>query len=348
MKCPDVRVVLLLAVAFGQVAPSLAEGRDKLDVIVLKNGDRVTGEIQSLAYGRLALETDSMGTVEIEWPDVVSVESPQGFIIEDVEGNILYGSFARAAEAGHLAVAGGDNVARGVAMPKVARLSQSEERWLDRVHGSFSLGFDYTKSSDITVLSGSFNTNYRGPKSNWNFNVDVNSTRDPVQGTIDRDSIRYGYRWLQPGGRFWAGLTSLERNEQTGIEARAMVGGGYGSYFFQTSTHEVAALAGVGATREWATGQANNQSSLEGILGFDWRIFDFATPKTNLTARAVVFPSLTESGRYRTESNVSLRREIISDFYLDLSFYHTYDSDPPDELAETSDYGVVTSLGYSF
>jgi putative salt-induced outer membrane protein YdiY len=198
------------------------------------------------------------------------------------------------------------------------------------------------------VLSGSFNTNYSGPKSSWNFNVDVNSTRDPVQGTIDRDSIRYGYRWLQPGGRFWAGLTSLERNEQTGIDARAMVGGGYGSYFFQTSTHEVAALAGVGATREWATGAAADQSSLEGILGLDWRIFDFATPKTNLTARAVVFPSLTESGRYRTESNVSLRREIISDFYLDLSFYHTYDSDPPDEFAETSDYGVVTSLGYSF
>jgi len=62
----------------------------------------------------------------------------------------------------------------------------------------------------------------------------------------------------------------------------------------------------------------------------------------------VLFPSLTESGRYRTDSSVSLRREIVSDFFLDLSFYYTYDSDPPDALAETSDYGVVTSLGYSF
>lgn len=348
MKRPDVRVALLLAVSFCQAALCQAGERDKLDVIVLKNGDRVTGEIQSLAYGRLAVETDSMGTVQIEWPDVVSIESPQGFMLEDVEGNLLYGSFARATEAGRLAIAGDGRITQQVAIPEIARLSQSEERWLDRVHGSFSLGFDYTKSSDITVLSGSFNTNYRGPKSTWNFNVDVNSTRDPNQGTIDRDSIRYGYRWLQPGGRFWAGLTSLERNEQTGIEARAMVGGGYGSYFFQTSTHEVAVLAGVGATREWATGQADDQSSLEGILGFDWRIFDFATPKTNLTARAVLFPSLTESSRYRTDSSVSLRREIVSDFYLDLSFYHTYDSDPPDALAETSDYGVVTSLGYSF
>jgi putative salt-induced outer membrane protein YdiY len=289
-----------------------------------------------------------MGTVELEWLDIVRVESPQGFMVEDVQGNLLYGSIARDPESGYLAVASGDGLTHRVGMPQVARLSQSEERLLDRVHGSFSLGFDYTKSSDITVLSGSFNTNYRGPKSSWNFNVDLNSTRDPTQGTIDRDSIRYGYRWLQPGGRFWTGLTSVERNEQTGIEARLLVGGGYGNYFLQTASNEVAALVGVAATREWATGQAEDQSSLEAVLGGDWRVFDFASPKTNLTARAVLFPNLTESGRYRTDSSISLRREIITDFYLDLSFYHNYDSDPPDELASTSDYGIVTSLGYSF
>jgi putative salt-induced outer membrane protein YdiY len=348
MKCADARVTVLFAALLFVATPGHAGERDKLDVIVLKNGDRVTGEIQSLAYGRLAVETDSMGTVQIEWPDVVSIESPQGFMLEDVEGNLLYGSFRRSTEAGQLAIAGDGQITRQVGIPTIARLSQSEERWLDRVHGSFSLGFDYTKSSDITVLSGSFNTNYRGPKSSWNFNVDVNSTRDPVQGTIDRDSIRYGYRWLQPGRRFWAGVTSLERNEQTGIEARALVGGGYGKFFFQSASHEVAVLAGLGAIREWATGDADDQTSLEGILGVDWRIFDFATPKTNLTARAVIYPGLTESGRYRTDSSVSLRREIVSDFFLDLSVYHTYDSDPPDEFAETSDYGVVTSLGYSF
>lgn len=340
------RALFIAAALFA--ASAHAETRGKLDVIILLNGDRVTGEIQSLAYGRLALETDSMGTVQIEWPDVVSVESPQGFMIEDVEGNLLYGLIGRDPDPGHLSVTGNDRVTRRVAMARITRMSQSEERVLDRVHGSFSLGFDYTKSSDITVLSGSFNTNYRGPKSNWSFNIDLNSTRDPVQGTIDRDSIRYGYRWLQPGGRFWAGLSQIERNEQTGIEARALVGGGYGSYFFQTTSHEVAALAGIAASREWATGEADDQTSLEGLLGVDWRIFDFATPKTSLTARAVLYPSLTESGRYRTDSSVSLRREIISDFYFDLSFYHSYDSDPPDELAETSDYGVVTSLGYSF
>ncbi len=348
MKSPTGPIVAILLA--GALFPSAArpDDRAKVDVIHIANGDRLTGEIKSLAYGRLTLETDSLGTVQIEWPDVVRVESPQAFMLEDVDGNLIYGNLAQDPAAGQLSISGLDRVTRRVEMARVARLSQSEDRVLDRVHGSFSLGFDYTKASDITVLSGNFNTSYRGPQSSWNFNVDVNSTRDPEQGTIDRDSVRYGYRWLQPGNRFWAGLSSFERNEETGIEARVLVGGGYGRYFLQTTSNEVAALVGVGATREWATGQADNQTSLEGILGADWRVFDFASPTTSLTARAVLFPSLTESGRWRTDSSVSLRREIISDFFFDLSFYQTYDSDPPDEAASSTDYGVVTSLGYSF
>lgn len=339
--------VLFAAMIVG-VTPARADARDKVDVVVAFNGDRMTGEIKSLAYGRLSLETDYMGTVQIEWPDVTRVESPQEFLVEDTDGNLLYGKIARDAESGYLAIQGADHVTRRVAMPNVARLSQSEDRLLDRVHGSFSLGFDYTKASDITVLSGSFNTNYRGPKSSWSLGVDLNSTRDPTQGTLDRDSVKYSYRWLQPGARFWAGLSSIERNEETGVEARILVGGGYGSYFLQSSSNEVAALVGIAATQEWATGATGDQASLEGILGAEWRVFDFATPKTNLTAKAVLYPSLTESGRYRTDASISLRREIISDFYLDLSLYQSYDSDPPDLEAEKSDYGFITSLGYSF
>lgn len=348
MKCPARHAMALLCLALLNPAAAAANEREKVDVVVVRNGDRLTGEILSLAYGRLALDTDYMGTVQIEWPDVVSVESRQGFMIEDADGNLLYGHLPGDPAEGYLAVAGSDSIARRVAMPRVARISQSEERILDRLHGSFSLGFDYTKSSDITVLSGNFNTNYRGPKTSWSFNADVNSTRDPAQGTIDRNSIRYGYQWLRPGRRFWAGLSSVERNEETGIEARVLVGGGYGRYVLQTPSSEVAVLGGIGAAREWATGDAANQTSLEGILGLDWRIFDFASPKTSLTARAVLFPGITESGRYRTDSNISLRREIVSDFFLDLSFYHSYDSEPPDEFAASTDYGFVTSLGYSF
>jgi hypothetical protein len=38
----------------------------------------------------------------------------------------------------------------------------------------------------------------------------------------------------------------------------------------------------------------------------------------------------------------------VDDLYFELKFYGSYDSRPPSEDTEKSDYGVVTSLGYSF
>jgi hypothetical protein len=39
---------------------------------------------------------------------------------------------------------------------------------------------------------------------------------------------------------------------------------------------------------------------------------------------------------------------MIKDLFWDLNYYNTYDSDPPSGSTSTTDYGVVTSLGWSF
>jgi hypothetical protein len=61
-----------------------------------------------------------------------------------------------------------------------------------------------------------------------------------------------------------------------------------------------------------------------------------------------VYPSLTESGRWRVDVNAKFRQELVEDFFIDVSFYGNYDTDPPTLGADNSDYGVVMSLGYSF
>ena len=61
-----------------------------------------------------------------------------------------------------------------------------------------------------------------------------------------------------------------------------------------------------------------------------------------------IFPSISDWGRVRGTFDINLRREIVSDFFLDLQLYASYDSDPPSEDAASSDYGFVTSLGWSF
>ena len=64
--------------------------------------------------------------------------------------------------------------------------------------------------------------------------------------------------------------------------------------------------------------------------------------------RAVVWPSLSESDRVRVEVDIRYRHELTKDFYLGVTLYESFDSEPPTVDAVRNDWGLSTSLGYSF
>ena len=76
-------------------------------------------------------------------------------------------------------------------------------------------------------------------------------------------------------------------------------------------------------------------------------LFKLNIPTTRLSANINVFPGITESGRLRVNTDISLRNEIVRDLFWDLSFYSTYDNQPA-KGAASEDYGIVTSIGASF
>jgi hypothetical protein len=87
------RVLLSLSAILLLVTPLLA--REKSDVIVLKNGDRLTCEIQSLAMGVLYVAHDDVdGTMRIQWSKVVRVESSHLFIIKTQDGSFYTGTLS--------------------------------------------------------------------------------------------------------------------------------------------------------------------------------------------------------------------------------------------------------------
>ena len=64
----------------------------KADTVVLRNGDRVVGEIQSLDRDVLTYKTDDMGTLTIKWDKIVSIASPRYFEVELTSGERHFGS----------------------------------------------------------------------------------------------------------------------------------------------------------------------------------------------------------------------------------------------------------------
>lgn len=330
------------------LACAAVEARDKTDVITLRNGDRVTGEILELQYGQLKVSTDDMGTIAIEWAAIASIKSQYAFDVERIGGYRSYGVIGSVPERRQLVV--GD-VADQVKIDfdQVTRIAKLESTFWSRIDGSFSVGYNYAKSTDVAVQSFQFNATYRAETVAASLSTSANSSKSPEEGTLDRDSIAFTYRWLRPNRNFWAGIASLERNEELGIDSRLLLGGGFGRYVYQSPHSEIAAFAGAAGTEESIIGDAEGQTSLEGILGGSWRIFKLNTPKSSLDSELVLYPSLSESGRYRGHADVALRHEIIKDFFIDLSFYYDYDSEAPgEETTSSDDYGVTTSIGYSF
>jgi hypothetical protein len=160
-----------------------------------------------------------MGTLSIEWPAVAKLESQYTFDVEIVTGQRYLGVISATGDGKQLVVIE-DAQTTELDPLAVSRIAQVEETFLKRVNGSLSFGYNFTKSSDIKVLSTHFDASYRAETIAMGLGIDITSTTSPDQGTLDRDQITFNYQWLRPRRNFWAGLASLERNEELGIEGR--------------------------------------------------------------------------------------------------------------------------------
>lgn len=347
MNARSPRLAALFAVVAALLLSTDASARAKSDVIHLINGDRITGEIIELAYGELQVKTDSLGTVEIEWPDVVRIDSPHTFSVETNANARYFGHVGAAPEPGRVLVTTGTAQVI-LAVGDVARVGQIETGFIDRLNGSISLGFDQTKSSETSTLTFGFNVEYRSEKFNSSLDGNYNSNKTPTDGTFSQYQLWSATQFLRPGDRFWLALGSFESNKQQGIDGRLLLGGASGKYLIRNEDTELATFAGIALTQEWATLAADDQQSAEGVLGLQWKVFRFKDPETTLTSQLVVLPGLTETGRYRATGDVSLSYEIINNLDFILSLNSNYDSDPPTAGSDKVDYSLSTSLAYKF
>jgi hypothetical protein len=97
-------------------------------------------------------------------------------------------------------------------------------------------------------------------------------------------------------------------------------------------------------------GSEDTQYSAEIMARANFQAFRFAHPKLDTSLNLVVFPSVTDLGRFRIEFDGRVRYEILRDFYISLHVFDHFDGRPGGEEAEVTknDYGIEASLTYSF
>lgn len=337
---------LLTLAALLAIAP-VALARDKIDVITMDNGDRITGEIKSLQQGVLTVSTDNLGTLSIEWAHVASVDSAFVFRLEMTSGEILLGSLAGDGDRPALHV--GDSDGQLARMNEIVRMAPIEERLLDRFEGSVSAGISYTKGSDSRQTNLAFDSTYYAERFQANVSLSSIATDDGSDDDATvRDDLAFTYRRLRPNRWYNAGLAEAQRNDELGLDLRVSLGAGIGRFVRQSQRTLLALTGGLLVSREWTAGSDETHTVLEGYLqaGYDYFVYD--SPKVSVSSDLTIYPVLSDWGRVRSDVDITLKWELVSDLSWTLQFYGSYDNEPQAADGSTSDFGFVTGLGYSF
>jgi hypothetical protein len=339
----SVRAVLAGALFLLLAFPALAQ---KTDVIETTGGDRFTGEIKSYGEGRLLIAARDAGDVKIKWNRIVSVRSDKLFDVEVTDGTRLLGSLAPSTPPGKLVIVGesGDVTLDFFAVVRLEPIYQSFWRRLD---GSLDLGLTYQQANSFRQFNLNGTARYRTKKFQVSTTVSAFTSEQQGATASERGSLSLNYTVFLKDRWFVGGQGGIERNLDLGLDWRYSVGAVAGRYLKQTNRSHLAVLAGLVEIDEQPV-EGDSKTSTEVLIGGDYSTFTYDFPEITLTAKLSVSPSLSQSGRVRIQADVGVRREIVADFFLSISLFDSFDSEPPTEGAHRNNWGSVLSIGYKF
>jgi hypothetical protein len=335
------------AVVFGLVLQAATAWGAKTDVVMLKNGDRVTGEVDQLDRGRLTFKTDDIGTVEIEWDNVQSVTAAAPFDVDDLGGDRYLGTLAPGPVAGQVLIAW-KGEEHAVELSHVVRMRRLYTTFWRRLDGTLDVGASYTSASELFKADLAGNIGFERPGFEVSLDGTSTLTTQPGVDETRRSLISLGY--LRRFRDRWVALSEvqLEQNRELGYDLRSSAALAGGRYLVQTRQTRLLTAAGMSVNREHPTdgGEATTNIEATALVHYDRFSYDF--PNLDVSVAAGGFASLNHGGRYRAEVDARLKREIVRDFYATLRGYESYDSRPATEGTPLNDYGITFALGWSF
>ena len=344
----NTRAKILIAALL--IAAPLA-ARPKVDVIVMSNGDRITGEIKSLNAGVLRVDLDYVdGSVALQWMKVARIESPQLFIVHTQDGSSYTGTLLTSpVEANKIQVADIQQSMVTIEQSRIVRLDETAHKFLRRWNGEISLGLVYSKGNNST--QNTFGVEVEHRRERWGATAAFNSNLSSNSGsnTSTRNQIDLaGDRLLPWKNYYYGGIGSFLQSSVQDIHLQSTIGGGIGRYFKNTNRARISVLGGLA----WQSANYNQdkvavdrQQSAAGLIATDVKIFIFK--KTNLNVRAYLVPSFSENGRVRFNTNASYYLKLFKNLSWNLSFYGNWDTRPPANFSG-SDYGYSVGMKWTF
>ena len=326
--------LVVLAVIVGQTVHA--------DVLVLKNGDRITGDIKRIWDSEITIEPEYSDEFKVDVPAVEHIESEREFEIELEDGTKFIAQLDGADANGNQIVKAGDET---VAVP-LAELFELDEPAKE---------FDWESNVEFSAAVNSGNTDSSNTKLKADITVEfpdhrhigeVTFLKEELAGvtTQDQDLFKYNYNWIFRDPWFFSATLSFERDPIIELHQRYILSAGIGRDIWNTPRRLLSVQIGAGAQSE----EIGLLTTENGVATWTLRYRqDFFSDDLELYHNDSITTNI--SGRTNTsyKTTTGLRFEVTDLLYANFSIDYDYETHPVD-TAVSEDIAVLVGVGLEF
>jgi len=317
------------------------------DTIILRRGQIFIGDVKRAQLGEITIDDDDQRLLEVKLYKIRLLTTSRPFRIETNNKEIFIGVIKSASKDGwvNIILDNGDTVASQIT--NLSMLIPLEKKFLTRINGNLSAGFSYTKSSDIGQVNLGSMVQYATRLFTYQLSLSMYGSLDSSKYSRDKEDGALLTTYSLTPAWFLYGSFAYDRNLELAIARRYQQSIGGGNKIFLRRQWQLHALSGVAFNEEKSTSGKSSGLLVEIPVALVFDFFKYQPHKMEINSTNYAFFSLSQKGRARFTADTRFSWELISNFYLDLSPYVNYDSQPP-EGTSNFDYGVVFSLSFKF
>lgn len=316
----------------------------KTDTVTLYNGDRITCEVINLSKGKLTVKTSDMSKLSIKWIRVASLETLHKFEITLNDHSVYLGSFKK--DTVGIATIQFGAFVENVALTGITSLVQINSNFWQQLNGFIDAGYSYTHGNNNFQFNSSGEIERRTRK--FLNKLEYSSIiSDNSQNISKRQNGDYTFQVFHKRTIFSIYNISWEQNTELGITNRASINARFGFSPVGNNINLFDISVGVLLNREFSNEQTVTNNT-EGIIDISYDFFVFTKPNIDLSTNIVLYPSFTVKNRIRSNYDIRIRWEVFNNFTLNFRYFFSQDNKPPAADAIKFDYGINTSIGYTF
>ncbi len=343
--------------ALGLVIIGLLCSEVLADQVTMKNGDRLTGTIVKFDGEKLTMKSEFAGEVQIPWTAIEKATSDKAVYVTSKDGRVLIGTLTITERGIEVQTSQVGTVFLGKDAIQLIRSKDEQSAYeaelarqrLAMWSGSADAGLSATRgNSDTLLISLGTQAARATQRDKLSLNAAALFARNSTTGVsiTTAEAIRGGARYDRDISKrlFGFGLTDLEHDKFQQLKLRLVLGGGLGYHARKTERMRLDLFGGGSYNREkFSTGLTRN--SAEALFGEELSYKLSAV--TSLSQRAVLFPNLSDFGKYRFAFDLTGVTKLTRQLGLQATISDRYQSNPLPGIKK-NDLLLTTGIRWTF